>query len=390
MSYNPDILDDILQTRALSRSQLSERLGVSSDKLNEELNRKPQPKHTLLNKIARELSVPEFVFYMKNSPTLHDSLPDFRTPQQQATPKSKATVESIQWAEGIQRLLSENNGKPLYALPYLSPNLNQKIDDFALEARQFFGITPSDQTDAKDSKAFYLLCRKKIEDHQILVLQDSFPTEDGAGYCIWSPIHPIIVINTQRQRSSRRLFTLLHELAHVLMHQSGISDPFISRNSIERLCNRFAASFLLPRAYLDVLLRGLEISNTPTPSEIARIASRLNISQQAAILQLERLGQVAKGSHDQWLSYVQMHGNPDFKKEGGGGNQPPPQEKVKLARFGFAFANAVSKLIRDARVTPIDLYRASGLKPKYQNSYLDFVRELSSPVVLRNLELDDD
>ena len=57
--------------------------------------------------------------------------------------------------------------------------------------------------------------------------------------------YPLIVLNIDRRltTSERTLFTLLHELGHLLLTISPSDDP-------ERLCNQFAACFLLPRATL--------------------------------------------------------------------------------------------------------------------------------------------
>ena len=52
------------------------------------------------------------------------------------------------------------------------------------------------------------------------------------------------------------------------------------------------------------------------------------------------------------------------------------------------FAKAFDRLLDEGRISEIKLYRASGLKPKYQKSYFDYVNSLS-PNELQNLELDD-
>ncbi len=123
-------------------------------------------------------------------------------------------------------------------------NTDEEIDHFALVVRRHFGLSLEDQRGAKDARAFYVVVRKKIEDKNITVLQDSFPREDGSGFCLAHATHPVILINTRKQTRARRLFTLCHELAHVLMGQTGISDPFVRRNTVERRCNRFAAKWI--------------------------------------------------------------------------------------------------------------------------------------------------
>jgi Zn-dependent peptidase ImmA (M78 family) len=388
VAYNPNILADVLKARSLTPEQLSKRLGVPYDKLQQELKREPEPKQGILNDIARELAVPSFVFYMERAPQLHDVLPDFRADTPHPTAKTRDTTESIQFAAGVQQAAVDLGALTAPVLPHFTATKQAEVEEFAAAARKFFEITLKDQADAKDAKAFYIICRKRIEDRGVFVLHDSFPETDGSGFALAHATHPLIVVNTKRQNRGRRLFTLIHELGHILMRRSGISDPFVSRNTTERLCNRFAASFLVPKQFLGALLKNATPVQNPDPDYVQFIARRLKISQQAAVLRMEQLGFFGDGSHARWLRLMHNE-NPDFKDKGGGAGGPPPQEKVKLAKYGFRFASVFAPLLSDGDVSEINLYRASGLKPKYQRQYFDYVKSLSD-TELRDLELDDE
>lgn len=389
MGYNPQVLENVLRERALTAEELSERIGIKFRDLEEELSREPGPRQGILNSIAYELALPPYVFYMEEAPRLEDVIPDFRSERPQASAKSRETIESIQLAAGIQHAAAELGIQPAHILPRLvdkSLSVNT-AEMFGSRFRKFFNISLVDQKSAKDAKQFYVLCRKQIEDKGICVLQESFPKEDGSGFCLTNKKFPIIVVNTRDQKRARRLFTLIHELAHVLIGQTGISDPFIRKNDVEKFCNRFAASFLAPEGYVKELLG--TINRNPSPSEIARASRQLKISQQATALRLTQLGLIEKGSYAKWLRLVHNN-NPDYgKDEGRSPNGPPPQEKVKLARYGFNFARTFGSLLDDDRISEINLYRLSGLKPKYQREYISYARSLSG-VELHNLELDDE
>ena len=87
-----------------------------------------------------------------------------------------------------------------------------------------------------------------------------------------------------------------------------------------------------------------------------------------------------------------MHnsGNPDWKnKRGGPGGKPPPQEKVKLAKYGFKFAKEFAELLRDKKIDQVDIFRATGLKPKYQRPYFEYAAAIGD-AALRALELEDE
>lgn len=386
MTYNPTILQEALKARSLTQRLLSQRLGIEPAKLQRELRRDPEPRQGLLNAIAKELSLPPFVFFMERTPPLHEDLPDFRAANPVPSAKTRETIQSILFAEGVQKAVKQDNERARN-LPRFTAIQPDEVDAFALHARQYFNITIEDQIEAKDARAFYIICRKRIEDKGIFVLHDTFPEQDGSGYCLFHPTYPIIVVNTKKQTRGRRLFTLIHEVAHVLMRKSGISDPFIHENTTERLCNRFAGSFLVPEGYVRSLLRS-DVNPEPSQDDIRWASRRLKISQEATVLRLEQLHLYGAGSYDRWKRIVHNN-NPDYFEKPGGGTEPPPQEKVKLAKYGFRFARAFDRLLREGLITEVNLYRATGLKPKYQRLYFDYANSIAASG-LQSLELYDD
>lgn len=376
----------------MSMLDLSRRLQMDVADLRSEVEDKPEPGLGVISKIAHELSIPRFAFFMSAFPGLEGNLPDFRSDQPDKSLKSRQAVEVIQFARSVQNtaytLASESAPQDI---PQFTATSAQDIEGFALSVREYFEISMQDQRDAKDAKAFYTLCRKKIEDKGIYVLHASFPAEDGSGFCLAHPKHPVIVVNTKNQTRARRLFTLVHELAHVLMGKSGISDPFIRKNAVENRCNRFAGAFLAPRTFIGPLLKNVVPSRRPDTDDVAWVSRRLKISQEASVLRLEQVGIFEEGSHSSWLTIVKGRGgNPDYSEKGGGGNgQPPPQEKTKLAKYGFRFARVFSTLLAKEKIDPINLYRATGLKPAYQKAYFDYTKSLT-PDAFRELDLDDE
>ncbi len=387
-SYNPNVLREALRSRSLTPAALSERLGVSRQDVEDALEPEPEPRQALLNEIARELALPAFVFFMSEPPPLKDIITDFRSPTPRRTPKSRQTLESIQLAAAIQEAAGHLRAQPARELPRFEAAGRSEIDAFALAMRGALRISVEDQAEAADASAFYNICRKKIEDLGIFVIHESFPETDGSGFCLADPEYPVVVVNTRKQTRGRRLFTLLHELAHVLMGETGISDPFVRENTIERRCNQFAGSFLVPRPYVAVLLQNCSVPRNPSIDDVASLARRLKISQQAAVLRLEELDLVQAGSHSRWLAAIRNVGNPDYSSGGGGGGQTP-QEKVKLAKYGFHFATAFDAPLRTGQISEINLYRLSGLKPKFQRAYFDYAKSITDSQ-LQALELDDE
>jgi len=81
-----------------------------------------------------------------------------------------------------------------------------------------------------------------LEDNQIKVVEVDEPLEfDGLSSMIDNKI-PVIVVN-KNFPVERKRFTLLHELGHLLMN---LPDDYSDKER-EKLCHRFAGSFLIPQ-----------------------------------------------------------------------------------------------------------------------------------------------
>lgn len=84
--------------------------------------------------------------------------------------------------------------------------------------------------------------------------RQTFDVDEFLGFAMSDPIVPLIFING-RDAKARQIFTLGHELAHIWLGESGISnlrldDANPGRNArIERVCNAVAAEVLVPKSH---------------------------------------------------------------------------------------------------------------------------------------------
>ena len=92
--------------------------------------------------------------------------------------------------------------------------------------RASLGVTTEPQGRWRDSdgRAGFNAWRTRIEDAGVLVFQTTrFSTEEASGFAIAGDILPIVVVN-RNDTLTRRTFSLLHELAHLIIRVSGVSD----------------------------------------------------------------------------------------------------------------------------------------------------------------------
>lgn len=104
-------------------------------------------------------------------------------------------------------------------------------------------------------KDFFSEMVKKIEAQGVLVMRSGvvknntsrpISVDDFRGFCIADKVAPVIFINTNDAKAAQ-LFTLVHELSHLILGQSAISDLSLNtREKEEVICNASAAEYLTP------------------------------------------------------------------------------------------------------------------------------------------------
>lgn len=135
-----------------------------------------------------------------------------------------------------------------------------------------------------------------VERKGILVTQVSrIPMKEMRGFCLLDENFPIIVINGA-DASTAKLFTLLHELAHILLGIDGITNTYNPTSLIETFCNSVAAATLLKK---EELLRLDNVSSADSSTwwsmeELDAVSSRFGISREVLIRRLFSLSKTSQ------------------------------------------------------------------------------------------------
>jgi Zn-dependent peptidase ImmA (M78 family) len=362
-------VEEILEARGLDISELSKRTGIPLRELRSFLNNAEGRPETVVRKVARELLVPDFLLFANKLEIHNTSIPDFRLSDPEPGGYARETLRWIDFAESIQTLAKRIGANHLPRISDLI-DADQPIEKTAHKLRVLLNFTDRTQLECADSRTMYALLRQRLESKfGIFILQLSFTESDGTGFSIVGRPYDVVVINTRNQAPARRAFTLGHEIYHCLVGRSGVSDSSYANNVTERRCNSFAANFLAPEDLVLQVARTTISSPNFDANELRAVSNRLNISMHASLLRLVELGVYRRTATSDWDEYVVELGDPDAPKKQKGG-KPQDEWKNKLAKYGFGFARVFGAAKNSGLLDDLEFYRFSGIKPKFQASYL--------------------
>jgi len=148
---------------------------------------------------------------------------------------------------------------------------------------------------------------KILESNGILVFQIGITkNKEIRGFSLIDEAIPVIVLRRSDEPSAK-IFTLFHELAHLLLREGGICD-LESDVSHERFCNHFAGAFLVPRDKLlnhSIVKTNAKIREWPE-NFLRDIAQDFKVSNEVILRRLLMLDLTTKKyylkKHKEWKS----------------------------------------------------------------------------------------
>jgi len=210
-------------------------------------------------------------------------------------------------------------------------------------------------------KAFKAL-RHILEQWGIFTFKDSLEDKFISGFCLISEDFPVIFVNNSNS-FSRQLFTLAHELAHILFGVNGITDineSYIGDMSdydrkIEIKCNQFASYFLIPNSESENIIKAYKQLGIDGIGEIANIYS---VSREFILRRLLDLGQVK----DAVYTAKAKEWNADYLRSSG--NKPGGDYyRTHLAYLGETYTAAAFIKYKAGRISQAELASHLNVKP---------------------------
>ncbi len=363
----------------LSIEQAAKKLAIKPSKLSSIEAGVEKPSVPQLRKMALAYKRPLAAFFLPEAPPPSPAVHDFRrlTGDLDALHASPALLFELRRARRRRavalQLLSELESRvPDFAL---SASQSEPVSEVAKRAREWIGIPLSTQQSWQGKYDALNGWVSAMEQRGILVFQAAtVPLREMRGFSLAERILPTVVLNG-KDRPRARVFTLIHEFAHLMLNDGGVCDPFrhlaadAAPNAvIEAFCNQVAGSVLVPSEALQslALYRSRSGDSAWDDSAIREIADIFAVSREVAVLRLHHLNRVSapfvaaklKQYQDEYRAFDQAASQqqPDPKRRG------LPPYKAALRENGKQYTRLVFDALERDRITLADASDYLGLR----------------------------
>lgn len=213
--------------------------------------------------LADILHIPFGYLFLSEPPVEQLPLPDLRTKYGAGAIKPspdflEVVYDALRKQEWYHDYLLDQDADPV---PFVGRYTEAApVSTMAEDIRRTLGLTESLRRQARDNDDYFRLLALRAEQARILVLRTSIvgnnthrplDPDEFQGFANPDSLAPLVFVN-QNDYLSAQIFTLLHELAHIWIGASGISDPAylkrpVSESAVhQHRADQIAAEALVP------------------------------------------------------------------------------------------------------------------------------------------------
>lgn len=371
VAVNPKLLEWASTRSDKDRTELSTRFP----KLARWLSGEEAPTLNQLEQFSKVTSTPLGFLFLQSPPTEKLPIPHYRTLTDKSVPAPSAelldTIYTMQRRQAwLREYLVEEARERIALVKCANPNEHTAAVADKLRVHLHLDIDWASKH-ATWTEALKTL-REVMGDAGIIVVVNGIVgnnthrplnVEEFRGFVLVDDYAPLVFVNGADGKSAQ-MFTLAHELAHVVFGSSAAFDlrqmqP--AKEHTEQACNRVAAEFLVP----ELLLRQMWRPDESHPYE--NVARRFKVSQIVAARRLLDLQLITREAFFAFYqTYIaQEHKTKDAGESGGNFYATAAQ------RVGTRFAIELVRALREGKVLHTEAYRLTGMNG---NTFEEFAK----------------
>ena len=390
---NHEILGWARETAGITPEDAVKKLGIRDawgvkavDRLMALESGQIEPTRPTLVIMSKHYHRPLLTFYLSSPPMMGERREDFRTlpidPPASAYPLIDALIRNVRARQSMVRAVLEDE-EEAETLPFVG-SMNMSDGEPAIRAAlsALLDVTVEDFRAQPDASAAFDLLRTDIEGNGVFVLvkgdlgshHTAIDTEAFRGFAIADNVAPFIVVNDKDARPAWS-FTLLHEFAHLILGQSGLSTEQ-DHSVIEQFCDDVASRFLLPNEDLKLLkIGGIHQADQLVERRISDFAEARNLSRSMVAYRAYRADLISRpvyGSlnnrfRQQWQYQRANQRERNRLAEGG-----PNYYVIRRHRTGQALTSFARRMMRTGALSTSQAATVLGVKPTQVSAMLSF------------------
>jgi Zn-dependent peptidase ImmA (M78 family)/transcriptional regulator with XRE-family HTH domain len=281
---NPSVLRWARETSGVPLDEVVRKLGrksITIETISAWECGEGSPSYAQLEELAYQIyKRPLALFFFPEPPLEETPGQAFRTlPDHEIKMLSSRMLFLLRQAKTMQINLAElyegGNPSKRHLIRDLKFAPDMPISEIVATIRKYFDIDLNDQCEWHSTDKAFKEWRKAFEECGVFVFKEAFGDDSFSGFSLFDEQFPIVYINNSLSHS-RQVFTLFHELPHLLFRTGGIDkqhEDFVQflqgdNKNIEVLCNHFAGAFLVPDDDFDANIRNISI-NDKTINDLA-------------------------------------------------------------------------------------------------------------------------
>ncbi|MCF2137865.1 MAG: XRE family transcriptional regulator [Candidatus Thorarchaeota archaeon] len=299
---SPEIMAVLRNKCGYTVEEIAKKLRIPVEKLEEMEASKRNYTWSQIKKLADIYKVPLIIFFSEKIDDV-PSVPDYRIN------RDKQLKSGVFLAIRRANFLSDEISRISNIESTIPTFEDMPPDELAIRFRAFLEPEPPTTKSTSEILEYYKnLLEKRL---QIIIIEYPLKANDVRAFSILSRVS-LIVLN-ESDRPQVRLFSLFHEVAHLLLRKHGICsiDPTHEIDATEKYCNKFAAEFLVPTAKITDSIADKEYF---VDQEITKLARKYHVSTQVMMLKLLNLEYISTRQYREFKSRFDVK---KIKKSGG-------------------------------------------------------------------------
>jgi Zn-dependent peptidase ImmA (M78 family) len=383
-AVKPEILVWARETAGYELSEAAQKLDLADgkaatgvEKLNAYERGEKQPSRQLLLRMSKQYRRSLLAFYLEIPPVRAYRVEDFRTLHRAVDPSENGMVDAlvrrIKSRQAVLReaLIAEQDNEPL---PFIgSYSLVQGIAGLVEQIKIASGFDLATYRSKRTQEDAFKYLRERVESLGIFSVlignlgshHTNLSADLFRGFAIADPIAPFVVVNNQDSKSAWPI-TLLHEVAHLWLGQTGISGSAAERE-VERFCDSVASELLLPELELAGTFSKAMLETFESAAEaIGKFALEKKVSSTLVAYRLMIRGVISQNSFGKLSEYFfdkwKLHKDSQKQKIKESSNGPS-YFVVKRMQNGSALMSASERLLRSSELSTTQAAIVLGVRP---------------------------